>query len=56
MFKTLNNIDGILKIRGENIASKRRIVKEFNGDLFYVFGYKLEDKPWLSYGEKYDCK
>jgi hypothetical protein len=22
--------------------------------LFYVFGYKLESKPWLTYGEIYE--
>ena len=53
MFKLNGQIDGILKISGTTLDAKRRIVANFN-PLFYVFGYKLENKPWLTYGEMYE--
>jgi hypothetical protein len=53
MFKMAGQIDSVIKISGTTIASKRRIVTNFN-PLFYVFGYKLESKPWLTYGEIYE--
>lgn len=53
MFKLNGQIDGILKISGTTLDAKRRIVANFN-PLFYVFGYKLENKPWLTYGGKYE--
>jgi hypothetical protein len=53
MFKMAGQIDSVIKISGTTIVSKRRIVTNFN-PLFYVFGYKLESKPWLTYGEIYE--
>ena len=54
MFKLQGQIDSVIKISGTSLEAKRRIVANFN-PLFYVFGYKLESKPWLTYGEIYDC-
>ena len=48
MFKMAGQIDSVIKISGTTLNSKRRIVASFN-PLFYVFGYKLESKPWLNY-------
>jgi len=53
MFKLSGQIDSILKISGTSLEAKRRIVTNFN-PLFYVFGYKLKNKPWLTYGEMYE--
>jgi len=52
MFKLLSQIDTVMKVSGTTLDAKRRIVAGFN-PLFYVFGYKLESKPWLTYEEKY---
>ncbi|CAB5218094.1 hypothetical protein UFOVP202_46 [uncultured Caudovirales phage] len=52
MFKLSGQIDSVLKISGTTLDSKRRIVANFN-PLFYVFGYELKIKPWLSYEEMY---
>jgi hypothetical protein len=52
MFKLSSQIDSVIKISGTSLESKRRIVENFN-PLFYVFGYKLQQKPWLTYGEMY---
>ena len=53
MFKLQSQIDSVIKISGTTLDAKRRIVANFN-PLFYVFGYKLESKPWLNYGGKYE--
>ena len=52
MFKLGGQIDNVLKISGTTLSAKRRIVTKFNGELFYIFGYKLENKPWLTYWGK----
>ena len=52
MFKLLSQIDTVIKVSGTTLESKRRIVKGFN-PLFYAFGYKLQQKPWLTYEEMY---
>jgi hypothetical protein len=52
MFKLAGQIDNVLKISGTTLDAKRRIVASFN-PLFYVFGYELQQKPWLTYGEMY---
>jgi hypothetical protein len=52
MFKLEGQIDNVLKISGTTLESKRRIVANFN-PLFYALGYKLEQKPWLTYEEMY---
>ena len=52
MFKITGQIDSVIKISGTSLDTKRRIVSNFN-PLFYVFGYKLENKPWLTYEERY---
>ena len=53
MFKLQSQIDSVIKISGTSLESKRRIVANFN-PLFYVFGYELQQKPWLTYGEMYE--
>jgi hypothetical protein len=52
MFKLAGQIDNVLKISGTTLDAKRRIVANFN-PLFYAFGYKLQQKPWLTYEEMY---
>jgi hypothetical protein len=52
MFKLNGQLDSVLKISGTTLDAKRRIVANFN-PLFYVFGYKLQQKPWLTYEEMY---
>ena len=52
MFKLSGQIDSILKISGTSLEAKRRIVPNFN-PLFYIFGYELQQKPWLTYEERY---
>ena len=53
MFKLQSQIDSVIKISGTSLEAKRRIVENFN-PLFYVFGYELQQKPWLTYGGKYE--
>jgi hypothetical protein len=53
MFKLQSQIDSVIKISGTSLDAKRRIVANFN-PLFYVFGYELQQKPWLNYGGKYE--
>ena len=53
MFKLSGQIDSILKISGTSLEAKRRIVTNFN-PLFYIFGYDLQSKPWLTYEEMYE--
>jgi hypothetical protein len=52
MFKLSGQIDSIIKISGTSLDAKRRIVANFN-PMFYVFGYELQQKPWLTYEEIY---
>jgi len=53
MFKLQGQIDSVIKISGTSLEAKRRIVTNFN-PLFYIFGYELQQKPWLNYGGKYE--
>jgi hypothetical protein len=52
MFKLTGQIDSVIKVSGTSLEAKRRIVANFN-PLFYIFGYELQQKPWLTYEEKY---
>lgn len=52
MFKNRNNIDHLMTVRGTTLKAKRKIVMVANTPLFYIFGYKLESKPWIKYGEE----
>ena len=52
MFKLAGQIDSVIKISGTSLDAKRRIVLNFN-PLFYIFGYELQQKPWLTYEERY---
>lgn len=52
MFKNRNNIDHLMEVRGTTLKAKRKIVMVANTPLFYIFGYKLESKPWIKYGEE----
>jgi hypothetical protein len=51
MFKLANNID--FDIKNLSLELQRKEISKFN-PLFYVFGYVLESKPWLTYGGKYE--
>lgn len=53
MFKNRNNIDHLMKIRGTTVKAKRKIIMIANTPLFYIFGYALQDKPWLNYDERF---
>ena len=55
MFKYKNHITHTLE-KLVAIESKRRVIEVSSGSLWYIFGYKLVSKPWLNYGEMYDCK
>lgn len=52
MFKNRNNIDHLMSIRGTNIKAKRKIIMTANTPLFYIFGYFLQDKPWMDYADR----
>ena len=52
MFKYRNHITSTLE-KLVAIESKRRIIEVSSGPLWYIFGYKLESKPWLTYKEIY---
>ena len=52
MFKYRNHITSTLE-KLVAIESKRRIIEVSSGPLWYIFGYKLESKPWLTYEEIY---
>ena len=53
MFKNKNHITQLMRIRGSTLKAKRKIIMTANSPLFYIFGYVLTDKPWLSYEERY---
>ena len=53
MFKNRNHITQLMLIRGKTLEAKRKIIMTANTPLFYIFGYKLESKPWLTYEEFY---
>ena len=53
IFKNRTHITNTLKIRGSTLKAKRKIVMIANTPLFYIFGYDLVDKPWLTYEEMY---
>jgi hypothetical protein len=53
MFKNRNNITQLMAVRGKTLEAKRKIIMTANTPLFYIFGYKLESKPWLTYEEMY---
>lgn len=53
MFKNQSDISHLIKIRNADLKEKRRIVLMSNTPLFYIFGYKLESKPWQTIEERY---
>lgn len=53
MFQMASQIDSVIKISGTTLDAKRRIVANFN-PFHYVFGYELQQRPWLNYGGKYE--
>lgn len=53
MFKNRNHITQLMDIRGKTLYAKRKIIMTANTPLFYIFGYTLESKPWLTYEEMY---
>jgi hypothetical protein len=52
MFRNRNNIDHLMKIRGTTVKAKRKIIMTANTPLFYIFGYVLQDKPWMDYADR----
>ena len=53
MFKYRNHITHMMKIRGKTVEKKREMIETSSGPLWYIFGYKLVDKPWLTYEERF---
>jgi len=53
IFKNRSHITNTLKIRGTTLKAKRKIIMIANTPLFYIFGYEQQDKPWLTYEERY---
>ena len=53
MFVERNHITFVLN-KFADVKTKREIISKSSGPLWYVFGYKLESKPWLTYRERYD--
>ena len=53
IFKNRSHITNMLKIRGVNLKAKRKIIITANTPLFYIFGYVLQDRPWLTYEERF---
>jgi hypothetical protein len=52
MFKNRNNITYLLNDCA-SMESKRKVIVKANTPLFYIFGYTLVSKPWLTYEEMY---
>ena len=52
MFSHLNQINNILN-KFSSLQDKRNEIAKTSGPLWYIFGYELESKPWLTYGERY---
>lgn len=52
MFNYRNHITYALD-KFSSIDDKRELISKYSGPLWYVFGYKLESKPWLTYEERY---
>ena len=50
-FKLRNNID--FEVRNFHPELQRKEISIYN-PLHYVFGEKLESKPWLTYEERYE--
>ena len=53
MFKNRNHITQLMAVRGKTLEAKRKIIMTANTPLFYIFGYTLVSKPWLTYKEFY---
>lgn len=53
IFKNRSHITNMMKIRGTTLKAKRKIIMTANTPLFYIFGYTLISKPWLTYEEMY---
>lgn len=52
MFKYNNHITHILE-KFVKIENKREAIEKSSGPLWYIFGYKLINKPWITYEEMY---
>lgn len=52
-FKHANHITFTLE-KFSSIEDKRDEISKTSGPLWYIFGYELQSKPWLSYKERYD--
>ena len=52
-FRHPNHITFTLE-KFSSFQDKRSEIIKSSGLLFYIFGFKLESKPWLTYQERYD--
>jgi len=52
MFKNRNHITHLL-LECPTVQAKRKIIVRANTPLFYIFGFTLISKPWLTYEEMY---
>jgi hypothetical protein len=52
MFRDTQQVNNTID-KFSNLQDKRNEVTKNSGLLWYVFGYKLESKPWLTYEETY---
>ena len=53
LFKNRNHITHLLA-DCPTVEAKRKVIARGNTPLFYIFGYKLQSKPWLTYKEMYE--
>lgn len=52
LFKNRNHITHLL-LDCHTVEAKRKLVAKANTPLFYIFGFTLISKPWLTYQEMY---
>lgn len=52
MFSFSNQITKTLEMFS-SIKEKRDEITKTSGLLWYIFGYELQSKPWLTYEERY---
>lgn len=53
MFNHLTQISNTIS-KFSSIQDKRDEISKASGPLWYIFGYELVYKPWLTYKERYD--
>ena len=53
MFACKEQITSTLE-KFSSVEDKRAEIIKTSGELWYIFGYELVSKPWLTYQERYD--